>query len=69
MRLGAREVGLALLHDIVPERVADALVQLLIADDRELPRVGCYQNQRAVARLVAMQLERPELSLRALERV
>src|SRR4029077_16634728 len=69
LRLAAREEGLALLHDVVPKRVTDALVQLLIADDGELPCVGCNQNQCAVARLVAMQLERAEFAFGPLERV
>ena len=50
-------------NDIVPKRIADALVQCAIADDREPPRLRRDQNQRGVAALVPVQPSVPELAL------
>ena len=50
--LAASKVWPALLDDVVPKRVPDALVQRPISEDRKPPRLGRNQDQRGVAVLV-----------------
>jgi hypothetical protein len=68
-KLASRKVGLALLHKVVPEVVADSLVQRAVAKDREAPRPGCDQNQCCILRLVLMESGALELVLGAFERI
>ncbi len=68
-RLAARKVRLALVDQLLPKRVADALVQRAVAHDGKRRAFGATKTNAALRRLVPMRSELAELTLGPLERV
>ena len=67
--LPARKVRPARADDVLPKRIAHALVQRAVAKYGKLPRLRRDEDQRRVGVFVPMQLQLVELSQGARERV